>query len=86
MALQAKYKGICIFKFQDRQNRAENFSFKKTTKPLQEWVEEPFLAPDYGKKKVLFSQMQEAVINLEKVSVGQKQMIEERDRVFQRIL
>ena len=57
----------------------EEFSFEKTTEPLQEWVKDPRLAPDYGKKRALFSQMQQAVKKLEEISRGQKKMIAERD-------
>jgi glycosyltransferase involved in cell wall biosynthesis len=57
----------------------EEFSFEKTTAPLQEWVKDPRLAPDYGRERKLFSQMQSAVKSLEEISEGQKKMIAERD-------
>ena len=43
------------------------------------WVKNPLLAPDNGKKIALFSQMQQAVKNLEEISESQKNMIAERD-------
>ena len=44
------------------------------------WVEEPSPAPDYGKERVLFSDMEKALENLESIIAGQKEMIAERDR------
>ncbi len=57
----------------------ENFSFGRTTESLREWVREPVGAPDYGREKMLFSRMQEALGNLQGISEDQEKMIAERD-------
>jgi len=58
---------------------SEKFSFGRTTEPFRKWVQEPVTAPDHGRQKVLFSQMQEALDNLQSISEGQERMIAERD-------
>jgi len=57
-----------------------NFNFEKTTEKLQKWVINPSFAPDKGKEKKLFFGREEAVRNLERITAGQKKMIEERDK------
>lgn len=57
-----------------------NFSFDKTTAGLQKWAENPVFSPDRGKKKELVSEREEAIKNLEQITLDQKKMIEERNR------
>jgi len=57
-----------------------NFNFEKTTEKLQRWVINPAFAPDSGKEKKLFFGREEAIKNLERITTGQKSMIEERDK------
>lgn len=57
-----------------------NFNFDKTTENLQKWVINPAFSPDRGKEKKLFFDREEAIKNLERITTGQKNMIEERDK------
>lgn len=57
----------------------DNFSFKRTTEPLAEWVENPLPAPDQGKASGLFQQREKALESLERITAGQKKMIDEKD-------
>jgi len=59
---------------------ASNFSFGKTTAGLQRWAKNPSFSPDSGKRKELASEREDAVRNLERITLEQKKMIEERDR------
>ncbi|MBN2072323.1 MAG: glycosyltransferase family 4 protein [Actinobacteria bacterium] len=56
------------------------FNFKKTTLPLQQWVEDPKMAPDRGKESELFMGRERALANLDRISRNQEKMIEERDK------
>jgi glycosyltransferase involved in cell wall biosynthesis len=58
----------------------ENFNFERTTLKLQKWAARPSYSPDKGKERKLFFKREEAVKNLVKITLGQKKMIEERDR------
>lgn len=58
----------------------ENFSFDRTTRRLQKWTDNPSYSPDKGKERKFFFKREEAVKNLVKITLGQKKMIEERDR------
>src|SRR4030066_1750421 len=57
-----------------------NFNFDKTTENLQKWVVNPAFSPDRGKEKKLLFDREEAMKNLERITTGQKNMIEERDK------
>ena len=57
-----------------------NFNFERTTEKLQKWVIDPAFAPDRGKEKKLLFGREEAIRNLERITTGQKKMIEERDK------
>jgi len=56
-----------------------NFNFGRTTGDLQKWVENPVFSPDKGKEIKLFLSREEAVKNLDSISLRQKKMVEERD-------
>lgn len=56
------------------------FDFNKTTRALQQWVEDPVMAPDYGKESGLFLEKEKALENLKGIADRQKKMIEERDK------
>jgi len=58
----------------------ENFNFGRTTRRLQKWAASPSYSPDKGKERKFFFKREEAVKNLVKITLGQKKMIEERDR------
>lgn len=58
----------------------QNFSFDRTTAPLQRWVEKPLFSPDRGKEIKLFLSREEAVKNLDRITRSQKKMIGEKDR------
>ncbi len=62
-----------------RQFGLKEFSFKRTTRALQQWVEDPVMAPDYGKGEGLLFEKERALKNLEEIADRQKRMIEERD-------
>jgi len=57
-----------------------NFNFEKTTEKLQKWVRNPAFSPDRGKERKLFFSREEAVKNLEQITIGQEKMIEEREK------
>ena len=57
-----------------------NFNFNKTTEKLQKWVERPTFSPDRGKERKFLFSREEALENLEQITLRQKKMIEERDR------
>ncbi len=57
-----------------------NFKFEKTTEKLQSWVRNPAFSPDRGKERRLFFSREEAIKNLEKITMNQKKMIEEREK------
>ncbi|MBU2563088.1 MAG: glycosyltransferase, partial [Actinobacteria bacterium] len=57
-----------------------NFNFNKTTEKLQKWVESPTFSPDRGKERKLFFSREEALENLEQITLRQKKMIEEREK------
>jgi glycosyltransferase involved in cell wall biosynthesis len=56
------------------------FSFNKTTRQLQAWVQNPSFAPDHDKERKIFFDKDEALKNMEKILNGQKQMIIDRDK------
>lgn len=56
------------------------FNFNVTTKCLQNWVANPFFAPDYNKQKVINFSKEEALKNLQLITSSQKEMIEQKDR------
>ncbi len=56
------------------------FGFSHTTAPLQAWVEDPKVSPDWGKKRMIFFEKEKALANLEDIADRQNKMIEERDR------
>jgi glycosyltransferase involved in cell wall biosynthesis len=58
----------------------ENFNFERTTLKLREWAASPSYSPDKGKERKIFFKREEAVKNLVKITLGQKKMIEERDK------
>jgi glycosyltransferase involved in cell wall biosynthesis len=58
----------------------DNFNFDLTTRKLQKWAASPSYSPDKGKERKFFFKREEAVKNLVKITLGQKKMIEERDR------
>lgn len=55
------------------------FDFNKTTRALQQWVEDPVMAPDYEKESGLFLEKEKALENLKGIADRQNKMIEERD-------
>jgi hypothetical protein len=55
------------------------FNFDSTTKKLQEWVSDPYFAPDHGKEKQVFFEKEQALKNLESIVSRQKLMISEKD-------
>jgi len=57
-----------------------NFNFNKTTEKLQKWVENPTFSPDRGKERKFFFSREEALKNLEQITLRQKKMIEEREK------
>ncbi|MFZ3085930.1 MAG: glycosyltransferase, partial [Candidatus Hydromicrobium sp.] len=57
-----------------------NFNFNKTTEKLQKWVESPTFSPDRGKERKFFFSREEALENLEQITLRQKKMIEEREK------
>ena len=57
-----------------------NFNFNKTTEELQKWVESPTFSPDRGKERKFFFSREEALENLEQITLRQKKMIEEREK------
>ena len=57
-----------------------NFNFNKTTEKLQKWVESPTFSPDRGKERKFFFSREEALGNLEQITLRQKKMIEEREK------
>jgi glycosyltransferase involved in cell wall biosynthesis len=62
-----------------RQFGLKEFNFNRTTRALQEWVEEPAAAPDYGRERKIFFEREEALKNMEKIASARKEMIGERD-------
>lgn len=62
-----------------RQLGLREFDYNKTTLALQRWVEEPVMAPDYGKESGLLLEKEKALENLADIADRQKKMIEERD-------
>lgn len=57
-----------------------NFNFNKTTEKLQKWVESPAFSPDREKERKFFFSREEALENLEQITLRQKKMIEEREK------
>ncbi len=57
-----------------------NFNFDKTTMQLQKWAEEPIFSPDRGKERKLFPSREEALVNLERITLDQQKMIEDREK------
>ncbi|MBC8389448.1 MAG: hypothetical protein H8E13_15585, partial [Actinobacteria bacterium] len=57
-----------------------NFNFDKTTEKLQKWAGDPAFSPDRGKERKLFFSREEALKNLEQITLRQKKMIEEREK------
>jgi len=56
-----------------------NFNFDKTTEKLQKWASDPAFSPDRGKERKLFFSREEALENLNQITLRQKKMIEERE-------
>lgn len=57
-----------------------NFNFNKTTEKLQKWAENPTFSPDRGKERKFFFSREEALKNLEQITLRQKKMIEEKGK------
>lgn len=57
-----------------------NFNFSKTTEELQKWAASPAFSPDRGKERKFFFSREEALENLEQITLRQKKMIEEREK------
>jgi glycosyltransferase involved in cell wall biosynthesis len=62
-----------------RQFGMVNFNFDVTTKKLQEWAANPVFAPDYEKPRQLLFDREEALKNLDSISIKQAAMINARD-------
>ena len=62
-----------------RQFGMENFNFDVTTKKLQEWAAHPVFAPDSAKPRQLLFDREEALKNLDSISLKQAEMISARD-------
>jgi glycosyltransferase involved in cell wall biosynthesis len=62
-----------------RQFGMDNFNFNTTTKKLQEWVSRPVFAPDSEMPRQLIFDREEALKNLDSISIKQAEMINERD-------
>ena len=62
-----------------RQFGMENFNFDITTKKLQEWASRPVFAPDNEKPRQLIFDREEALKNLDSISLKQAEMISARD-------
>ena len=62
-----------------RQFGMENFNFDVTTKRLQEWASRPVFAPDSEKPRQLIFDREEALKNLDSISIKQAEMISARD-------
>jgi glycosyltransferase involved in cell wall biosynthesis len=62
-----------------RQFGMENFNFDVTTKKLQDWASQPVFAPDSTKPRQLLFDREEALKNLESISLKQAEMISLRD-------
>jgi glycosyltransferase involved in cell wall biosynthesis len=62
-----------------RQFGMENFNFNVTTKKLQDWASHPIFAPDNGKPRQLLFDREEALKNLDSISLKQAEMINVRD-------
>jgi glycosyltransferase involved in cell wall biosynthesis len=57
-----------------------NFNFNKTTEKLQKWAGDPAFSPDRGEERKLFFSREEALENLNQITLRQKKMIEEREK------
>jgi glycosyltransferase involved in cell wall biosynthesis len=62
-----------------RQFGMENFNFDITTKKLQDWAARPVFAPDSTKPRQLLFDREEALKNLDSISLKQSEMISARD-------
>ena len=62
-----------------RQFGMENFNFDVTTKKLRDWADNPLFAPDSGKTRRLLFDREEALKNLDNISLKQAEMISTRD-------
>jgi hypothetical protein len=57
----------------------EYFTFKITAESLEDWVQNPFFAPDKFKKKRIFYEKEEALKNCYNIIENQKSMIIDKD-------
>ncbi|MGM0367178.1 MAG: glycosyltransferase [Actinomycetota bacterium] len=62
-----------------------NFNFTVTTRRLRKWADNPVHAPDWGKKRQIFYEKEEALNKLEQITNSQKQMIKDRDERISRL-